>query len=178
MSVPVKYVWAALGIAMFAHLAIIAATPGVMMGAAIERLSAGRFNEWRVADRVTPLSRQIVRPSPDFAYAACPYDLSDGPISLRVAPWDGYWSLSLYADNSDNFYVINDTEAPHGADITLIAADDSLPNVLTPVVQSPSRQGVALIRRLAPSVDSYNQARRVAQGDICAPLGATPRPGA
>ncbi|MEQ1618079.1 MAG: DUF1254 domain-containing protein [Terricaulis sp.] len=170
MSVPAKYLWAALGVAVISHSMIVSAFPGAIMGAAIERLSQERFNQWRVADRVTPLSRQIVRPSPDFAYSACPYDLSRGPISLRVAPWNDYWSLSLYADNSDNFYVVNDIEAPQGADITLIAADDGLPSVLTPVIQSPSKRGIALIRRLAPSVDSYNAAVRVAQGDICAPL--------
>lgn len=101
MSVPAKYLWAALGVATLSHIAIVSAFPSAIMDTAIERLSQGRFNDWRVADRVTPLSRQIVRPSPDFAYSACPYDLSRGPISLRVAPWDGYWSLSLYADNSD-----------------------------------------------------------------------------
>lgn len=170
MKAPAKYLWATLGVAVISHLTIIGAFPGAIMGAAIERLSQGRFNEWRVADRVTPLSRQIVRPSPDFAYSACPYDLSRGPISLRIAPWNDYWSLSLFADNSDNFYVVNDIEAPQGADITLIAAGDGLPNVLTPVIQSPSRRGIALIRRLAPSVDSYNAAVRVAQGDVCAPL--------
>lgn len=170
MKAPAKYLSAALGVAALSHLAIVNAFPGALMGAAIERLSQGRFNAWRVADRVTPLSRQIVRPSPDFAYSACPYDLSRGPISLRVAPWNDYWSLSLYADNSDNFYVVNDIEAPQGVDITLIAAGDGLPNVLTPVIQSPSRRGIALIRRLAPSVDSYNAAVRVALGDVCAPL--------
>ncbi len=170
MSRLAKYAWAALGIAVISHFLIVSAFPGAIMDAAIERLSQGRFNEWRVADRVTPLSRQIVRPSPDFAYSACPYDLSRGPISLRVAPWNDYWSLSLYADNSDNFYVVNDIEAPQGADITLIATGDGLPNVLTPVIQSPSRRGIALIRRLAPSVDSYNAAVRAAQGDVCAPL--------
>ncbi len=170
MKAPAKYFWAALGVATVSHFAIVNALPDAIMGAALERLSQGRFNDWRVADRVTPLSRQIVRPSPDFAYSACPYDLSGGPVSIRVAPWESYWSLSLYADNTDNFYVINDIEAPQVADITLIAAGDGLPNVLTPVIQSPSRRGIALIRRLAPSVDRYNAAVRVAQADVCAAL--------
>lgn len=170
MSLPAKYLWAALGVALVSHFMIVSAFPAAIMSAALERLSQGRFNQWRIADRVTPLSRQIVRPSPDFAYSACPYDLSHGPISMRVAAWNDYWSLSLYGDNSDNFYVVNDIEAPQGADITLIAAGDGLPNVLTPVIQSPSRRGIALIRRLAPNVDSYNAAVRVAQGDVCAPL--------
>lgn len=170
MNVPAKFVWAALAVALAAHLAIVQFVPGALMGAAIERLARGRFNDWRIADRVTPLSRQIVRPSPDFAYSACPYDLSRGPLRIRVAPWDEYWSLSLYAANSDNYYVLDDRAARHGADLTLIRAGQAPPDVLTPVVQSPTTRGVALIRRLAPGVHSYNAAAQIAQEDVCAPL--------
>jgi uncharacterized membrane protein len=165
-----KYLWAALGVAVLTHLVVVNALPGALMGAAIERLSQDRFNAWRFTDRVTPLSRGIVRPSPDFAYSVCPYDLSRGPVSLQTAAWDDYWSLSLYADNSDNFHVVNDKDAPHGADLTLIAPGAALPDVLTPVVGSPSLRGIALLRRLAPSIDRYNAAARAAQGDVCAPL--------
>jgi uncharacterized membrane protein len=170
LNIPSRYVLAALAAAALTHLAIVLATPGAIMGEAIERLSQDRFNEWRIADRVTPLSRQIVRPSPDFSYSACPYDLSRGPLAIRTAPWDDYWSLSLYADNGDNYYVVNDTAAPHGADIVLIDGDDVLDGPLKPVVQSPTTRGVALIRRLAPTVERYNQAYRVARDDTCGPL--------
>lgn len=36
------------------------------------------------------------------------------------------------------------------------------------VVESPSRRGIALIRRLAPSLESYNAATQVAREDVCA----------
>lgn len=165
-----KYVWAALAAAALAHLAVVHAAPRVMMQTAIERLSNGRFNSWRVADRVTPLSRTIVRPSPDFAYAACPYDLGQGPIVIAVAPWSSYWSLSLYAENSDNFFVIDDREARNGAEIMLIRRGGARPEHAAHVVESPSRRGVALIRRLAPTLDDYNRAVATARGDLCAGL--------
>lgn len=162
-----KYVLAALAIAVATHFAIIHATPRVLMGVAIERLGAGGANLWRFADRVTPLSRAIVRPSPDFAYSACVYDLSQGPLTMRVARWDAYWSLSLYGDNSDNYFVVDDREARNGVEITLVRRGHRPPDGAARVIESPSSRGIALIRRLAPTLDDYNAARAVSQGDAC-----------
>jgi uncharacterized membrane protein len=165
-----KYVWAALGVAAITHFAIISAIPRLLTGAAITRLGEAGFNQWRVAPRVTAQSRTIVRPAPDFAYAACAYDLEAGPLTIRVAPWRDYWSLSLYAANSDNFFVVDDREARGGAAITLVRAGRRAPDDAAQVIESPSRRGVALIRRLAPTADAYAAAAERAKRDICAPF--------
>jgi uncharacterized membrane protein len=172
MSAAAKYVLAILAIAAAVHFAAVHAVPRVLMGTAIERLSGGRYNAWRFADRVTPLSRTVVRPAPDFAYSACPYDLAGGPVVIAVSPWDSYWSLSLYAANSDNYFVIDDREARNGVEIMLIGRGAARPDTAARVVESPSRRGVALIRRLAPTLDEYNRASAVARRDICAGTAA------
>lgn len=175
-----KYVWTAIIVALVAHFAFIHAVPRVMMWVAIDRVSSegAHYNAWTFADRVTPLSRTIVRPSPDFAYSACAYDLSDGPVAITATPWDAYWSLSLYADNSDNFFVVDDREARAGTEITLIRRGRTPPDNSTRVVESPTTRGIALIRRLAPDLESYNAASQVAQGDACASFDAPPAPAA
>jgi uncharacterized membrane protein len=167
-----KYVWAAFIVAALTHLAFIHYMPRVLMGVAIDRVGNGQFNAWRVSDRVTETSRTIVRPSPDFAYSACPYDLSDGPMVITATPWDAYWSLSLYARNSDNFFVIDDREAQSGAEVTLIRRGRVHPEGASMVVESPSTRGIALIRRLAPTLDAYNAAVRVARDDVCASVSS------
>ena len=167
-----KYIWAALGIAVISHFAFIHAAPRVMMDVAIKRVGGGGANQWQFADRVTPLSRQIVRPSPDFAYSACSYDLSDGPVVITATPWNAYWSLSLYAANSDNFFVIDDREARYGAEITLVRAGRAHPEGASMVVESPSGRGIALIRRLAPDLENYNAAAQVAREDVCASVAS------
>lgn len=172
MSGTARYVWAALLVAVMSHFALVHAAPRVMMNAAIERIGGDNFNAWRAAPRVTAEARTIPRPSPDFAYFACAYDLADGPISIRVAPWPSYWSLSLYAANSDNFYVIDDRETAFDARVTLIRRGSRAPADATNVVESPSRRGIALIRRLAPDVASHAAANETARGDICAPITA------
>lgn len=165
-----KYVLAALAIAVVLHLGIIYATPRVLMHIATGRIGGGHFNQWRMAERVTPLSRTIVRPSPDFAYSACPFDLSDGPVMLHVAPWDEYWSLSLFADSSDNFFTLNDRETQGSSDIALIRRGSRPPDTAARVVESPSTRGIALIRRLAPTAEAFAAAGAASRGDVCARL--------
>jgi len=163
-----RFVWAALIAGAIAHVALVQAIPRVLMDKAIERISAGSANVWRVADRVTPESRQIVRPSPDFAYSACSYDLSEGPVTIHVEPWSAYWSLSLYADNSDNFFVVDDREVREGVTITLVHQGRAAPEDAPRIVGSPSARGIALVRRLAPAPDDHALATAVARGDVCA----------
>ena len=115
---------------------------------------------------------QLPRPSPDFAYSACAYDLTDGPLTLRVAPWHAYWSISLYAANSDNYFVVDDREARNGVEIVLVQRRRDAPEDAARVVQSPSPRGIALIRRLAPTADEYDRAREVARGDVCSALAS------
>lgn len=167
-----KYVWTAIFVAIAVHLAVINFIPNALMNVAFQRVGAGRPNEWHVAERVTSLSRNIVRPSPDFAYSACAYDLSNGPVVITAAPWDAYWSLSLYAANSDNFYVIDDREARFGAEITVVRAGQPHPEGASMVVESPSSRGIALIRRLAPTLETYNGAIAVAHEDVCASVAS------
>ncbi|MGD9981527.1 MAG: DUF1254 domain-containing protein [Hyphomonadaceae bacterium] len=163
-----KYLLGALIVAVVVHFAAIYAAPRVLMNVAIERIGERGFNAWRMSDRVTAASRQIVRPSPDFAYSACAFDLSTGPVIITATPWDSYWSLSLYAANSDNFFVIDDREARSGAEITLVRRGRAHPEGASMIVESPSERGIALIRRLAPTPSAYDAAKEVAAEDVCA----------
>ncbi len=167
-----RYLLGALVIGVVVHLAIVFATPRVLMHVAMSRISAPGENAWHLAERVTAASRQIVRPSPDFAYSACVFDLREGPVMITATPWDAYWSLSLYGANSDNFFVIDDREAHYGAEITLVKHGAAQPEGASMIVESPSERGIALIRRLAPTPALYNEASRVAEDDVCASVAS------
>ena len=57
-------------------------------------------------------ARRVVMPSPDLLYATCRMDLSQGPLRIQADPkTPRYWSIALYASNSDNFFVLNDRQA-------------------------------------------------------------------
>ena len=65
--------------------------PRVLMGLATHRIAKGAgYNMMFAAPLATDKARAIVRPSPDLAYSTCPFDLSDGPVLVEVAPVPGH----------------------------------------------------------------------------------------
>lgn len=157
-------------VALAAHAATIAAAPYVIMDVAMKRIAgANGVNAWRHAPRTDYRARTVVRPSPDLAYSSCVYDLTDGPVRVYVGAGADYWSLSLYAADSDNFFVVNDRAAPNGVDIMIVRQGQAAPDGAQAVV-SPSSRGIALVRRLAPSAEAFAAADAARQGDICARL--------
>ncbi|MEK7661638.1 MAG: DUF1254 domain-containing protein [Pseudomonadota bacterium] len=153
------------------HFAYIFLSPYVFMGVAMKRLSNGwtMTNQFIQGPQTTMHSRQIVRPSPDMAYAACVYDLRNGPIHIRAAPWDDYMSISVFAANGDNIYSVNDREAPNGVDFYL--AKPTIVTRASNTVYSRSSRGIILDRRLAPTKQRFELAKAARQNNICAPIG-------
>jgi len=170
MRLPVFLILALLLSAFAAHALTLHLTPRLAMDAAMRRLSrdGALINVMTRADRVGEGSRSAERPSADFAESACAYDLHDGPLRVRANAWDDYWSVSFYADNSDNFFTANDRESPDGVDIVLVRGRKRAPETSALVVSSPTRKGVIVIRRLAPTPSSFEAAQAAAQGDECA----------
>jgi len=149
---------AGLVIAAAVHMVVVLDAPGRIMAAAMNRISddGARTNVWRHAPRTSIASRNIVRPSPDLAYSSCVFDLSNGPVRITAPSWNDYASLSIFAANTDNFYVINDRQMPSGgADILLIRNGSARPATSAIVVESPSTKGIALLRYLAPTPERF-----------------------
>jgi uncharacterized membrane protein len=158
-----------LAVAVIVHLGAVWAAPYLLMRVATERLQMGgeeRINLMQQPNRVTENARAVVRPSPDLAYSICTFDLARGPLHLRAAPWDDYMSLSVFAANSDVVFVRNDRQSEGAIEITLALEGQQVPNGRE-VVRSPSRTGIALVRRLAPDEARFQAATAAAAGDIC-----------
>lgn len=163
---------AALVIAVGVHVAVVLAAPGKIMAVAMDRIGGGgdRINRWSHAPRTSIRSRNIVRPSPDLAYSSCVYDLSAGPVRITAPRWDDYASLSIFAANTDNFYVINYRQMPPGgADIVLIQKGAAKPATPSVIVESPSARGIALLRYLAPTAERFKAAAAVRASARCEP---------
>ena len=158
--------------AVFAYFAVINAIPGFIMGVALKRFEeGGARNAFAHPPATTPASREVVKPSPDLLYSACAFDLSEGAIRITVAPWEDYVSLSLFADNTDNFFAMNDTDAGgEPIDLILVAENADAPEVSgdVEVVRSPSKVGLALVRRLTPTKAAIERADEARQNDVCA----------
>lgn len=162
---------AGLGVATaaIAHFATVLAAPYVLMNVAMDRISQNgeRVNRWSHPARTSQNSRNVVRPSPDLAYSACVYDLAAGPVHVTAAPWDDYMSVSVFAHNSDNIFVVNDRQAPAGVDLYIVAKGAPRPAAAGLVVESPSRRGIVLQRRIAPTQARWQAADAARKADVC-----------
>lgn len=166
MSRSLRILLFAVGVAVATHVAAVYAMPWLIMHKAMAVMGrdGARIHRWIHAARAGPQARTIVRQSPDIAYSVCVFDLSKGHVRLRVHPSPGYWSLSLYAANSDNVRVWNDEDAPEGVDVLLVHGDAVVGDG---VVALRSARGVAVVRRLAPSRQDWDVAAAVREHDRC-----------
>jgi len=113
----------------------------------------------------------IVMPSPDLLYSVCAYNVSDRPLLVTADVPQGYWSVSAFADNTDNFFVQNDRTASHGRVRVVFS---SQPGFKDPdrgvVVQVPSSTGIILFRQLVLDRNELARAQQIQNGATCAPL--------
>jgi uncharacterized membrane protein len=122
-------------------------------------------NTLRHGSRPTSADRVVVLPSPDLVYSIGVFDLSSGPLRITAPASQSYMSLSLYAANTDNFFVMNDRQAEGGKfDLILVGPGASDPGVEgVRLVRSPSQTGIILFRFFAPEgapLDEIDALRR------------------
>ncbi len=151
--------------ALVAHWATLSLAPGVIMDRALSALEdrGVAMHAFTAPQRITPKSQQVVRSSPDLFYSLCRYDLEDPDdrLSVTMAQWPDYQSLSFFDAETNNFLTSRGT----GRSIAIeIAAPDAASQEVT---KSPTQRGVVLIRRLAPTQELFNAAKAASAGDAC-----------
>jgi uncharacterized membrane protein len=170
------WILATLAVAAVVHLASVMATPHIIMHLAMRGIARRGVNTMHFGKRPTAATRGVVRPSPDLLYASCVYDLDAAGGAVRVHASGmphTYWSVSLFDDATNNFYVLNDRQAKNGNVDFLITARGTLDGdrAKLPVVRAPTRRGLVLIRTLIDDdahVAAIDTARRKAS---CEPAG-------
>jgi uncharacterized membrane protein len=138
-----------------------------MMDEAEKRLLSIRDsgpNSFRHGRAPTHQSQRIVMPSPDLVYSSCVYDLSAGDLVVAgdLPPAGHYWSLSLYAHNTDNYFVLNDRDLPARRFSITVSR-----NAGAGVVRSPTRTGIALIRMIQRREDDLPIIKASQQSVTC-----------
>jgi len=159
------------------HLLSVLGLPKIASGDAYSRLAA-----------ITPLNAVMQLPvadannspipfmDPAFAQAICRYDLTAGPLKLKVPVSPTYTSLSFYNRNNTAYYAINDrsagrkiieldlmTEAQHAArpgDPEVTAADRL-------IIDAPTPTGLIVMKALAAEPSLMAQAQASLQAATC-----------
>ena len=152
--------------ALGAHAFALHLAPGAIMDRAMAALAARgvALHAFTTPERVTPQTQSIVRSSPDLFYALCRYDLSDPGtvLTVQMADWPDYQSLSFFDARTDNFATMRGTGQPVA--VRLLAPGSVADKG---AIVSPTARGVILIRRLAPTTDRYAAAATASAGDVC-----------
>jgi uncharacterized membrane protein len=136
-------------LAIFIHVAFVWAFPRLVM-LIVGRVVKSPINEMIHMPPTTSDSRSVVRPSPDLLYSAVKYDVSKRPLRITAPLPDTYWSISFFANNTDNFLVVNDRKlGKRDADFVL-AKKGQRPSSPTSaqLVEARSAKGVILLRTL------------------------------
>ncbi|MGH6780239.1 MAG: DUF1254 domain-containing protein [Bradyrhizobium sp.] len=120
---------------------------------------------------------------PAFAVAVCRYDLSNGPIKLRVPVSQDYTSVSFYTRSDLAYYAINDrsagkkvivldlmTETQHNA----LPQDENITAADRLIVDSPTKTGLIVMKAMAPEPGLMAQAQASLTGASCTEQAGQP----
>ncbi len=158
------------------HVVTVAALPSFIMSRVISAVGGEATGRILFTDRPDETARRVVRPSPDLLYSICVFDVSKNPLRITTgAPADTYWSVSFFADNTDNFFVFNDTRAQgKSSTILLIGKGQQLPaqDGAVTVVSAPSPKGLVLFRTLISDearLPEIDRQRREARCEVILP---------
>jgi len=157
--------------AVLTHALVTWAPPRVIMYQVMKMASASvNANGVVMSKRPDETARAIVMPSPDLLYAVCPYDLARGSWHLAADVPDTYWSLSLFAANTDNFFVANGDVAQGRVEVD-VSATPMAPRADPARLQvvSPSARGLAVFRFLVRNSEDDARVGAFQQSVACRP---------
>jgi uncharacterized membrane protein len=160
--------------AALAWQATLLAIPRGIMTLAVSRLGeAGGSNRMLHAPLPGPGRRTVVRPSPDLAYSSCPFDLSNGPLLVEVAPVAApYWSLSVFDARTDVAFVRNNLDTGgRGFRVALATQGQKVPAGVE-AIRLDDAKGVALLRILVEDRARFAGIDRARRGSGCRTVGA------
>ena len=166
---------ATFAVAVVAHGVTLMAIPyDIMNDTMNETFEALPRNKVFHAPPTTAESRGVVRPSPDLLYSICLYDVTERPLRFTALVPDSYWSVSGYASNTDNFFVMNDQQVKSNpVEILLVGKDMSYTERGdAEVIVASSNTGIVLFRLLITDEDELDDLIQVQRQASCKIEGA------
>lgn len=137
-----------LGAALASHAAALVWVPRAIFTTVVGKPFEGRGTNQLGHRELPKPGMGAWGPSPDLLYSKCVYDVSAGPVRVTTPVPDGYWSMSVYAENTDLVAVVNDRELPgRRLDAVFALAGQETP-VGVRVIHVPKARGAAFFRTL------------------------------
>jgi uncharacterized membrane protein len=163
------------------HLGSVLLLPRTATQDAYTRLSGSAPpNSMVPMPAATPDDAVLPFMDPAFAFSVCRYDLTAGPLKLRVPVSQAYTAVSFYTRNGVAYYAINDRAAGRRTiELDLMTAqqhadlpeDEEVTAADRLIVESPTATGLILVRALGPEPGLMPMARRALGGAQCRQQG-------
>jgi uncharacterized membrane protein len=167
------------------HLVSVLALPKIASEDAYSRLTPlTKLNAVTQLPLADPGNTLMPYLDPAFAEATCRYDLSTGPIKLKVPVSQAYTSVSFYTRNELAYYAINDRSAGKKVielDLMTEAQHEDLPedeDVTAAdrlIIDSPTTTGLIVIKALAPEPGLMAQAQASLAASSCSVQADQPK---
>jgi uncharacterized membrane protein len=151
--------------------------------------SIGRFGpdgHFHLLPMSEPGTEPLPYLDPRMAYAACRFSLEDGPIRIKAAMPDDFWSIALFNRRGSNVYSLNDRTAER-SDIDIVVATTlqmaqlrenpiaALDQAI--VIEVPITRGFALVRAFVADPTLLSRAETALRAADCsADVTALPAP--
>ena len=163
---------------LIVHLVSVLALPRIATQDAYSRLTPmTTLNAVTALPLADPNTSPMPFMDPAFALAICRYDLSGGPLKLKVPVSQAYTSVSFYTRNEIAYYAINDrsagkkvieldlmTEAQHNE----LPEDEEVTAADRLIIDSPSATGLIVLKALAAEPGLMPQAQASLAAANCA----------
>ena len=162
---------------LIVHLVSVLALPKIASEDAYSRLTPlTKLNAVTQLPLADPGNTLMPYLDPAFAEAICRYDLSTGPLKLKVPVSQAYTSVSFYTRNELAYYAINDrsagkkvieldlmTEAQHND----LPEDEDVTAADRLIIDSPTNTGLIVMKALAAEPSLMAQAQASLAASSC-----------
>ncbi len=168
------------------HICIILIMPYVSKGNAWSRLEdSAKLNELAFLEPTKERPSPIAFMAPDVRYAICRYDLSNGPLQLRAPLPNDLWSIALYSQHGENYYLISGRDVQSKAVNLLVVVDRTIDNekqeeqnIGAPgkaelreiTVAAPAKTGIIVIRAPVPKPAFAAEVATLLEQAFCRPI--------
>ena len=170
---------------LIVHLVSVLALPKIASEDAYSRLTPlSKLNAVTQLPAADPANTLMPYLDPAFAVAICRYDISSGPIHLKVPVSQAYTSVSFYTRNELAYYAINDrsagkkvieldlmTEAQHSD----LPEEEDVTSADRLIIDSPTATGLIVMKALAPEPGLMAQAQASLAASSCSVQADEPR---
>ena len=158
MMIRLFWIAVALVAAVAAHAAFVLFVPGYMFSAEIARMTRAQGVNTFFILPVADQARLFPGLPRNGVTGICLFDVTDGGITLSANLPEGFWVTTIYSDNGETLYTVNNRQsgsdafnvslsrAPGFIEMLVQSTDKERPEIDSGwTVQSPEPQGLAVV---------------------------------